>query len=360
MIQQAIAKTADGGSLTSEEAEAVMTEIMDGKATPAQFGAFVTALRLKGETVDEITGFARVMRSKAQPLNLRRDVVDTCGTGGDGSGTFNVSTAAALVVAGAGQPVAKHGNRAASSKCGSADVLAELGVKVDLSAGQVEECIEQANIAFMFAPVFHPAMKFAIGPRREIAIRTVFNILGPLTNPAHPRFQVLGISDPRLIENMARALAGLGAKHALVVHGEGGLDEMSLNGPTIVCELREGWTSRYELSPQDVGLKPAPIEAVLGGDVATNAAILRSILGGEKGARRDIVLLNAGAALYAAEKARKIREGVEMAAHSIDSGAAGEALEQLIAVTNGFPAAEAGVVTPEAEMYPPRFLWDVD
>lgn len=360
MIQEAIAKTTEGRSLTSEEAEAVMTEIMDGQATPAQFGAFVTALRLKGETVDEITAFAEVMRSKAQPLNTRRDVVDTCGTGGDGSGTFNVSTAAALVVAGAGQPVAKHGNRAAGSKCGSADVLTELGVKIDLNAAQVEECIERANIAFMFAPVFHPSMKFAAGPRREISIRTVFNILGPLTNPAHPKFQVLGISDPRLIENMARALARLGATHALVVHGADGLDELSLSGPAVVCELRNGWTTSYELDPEDMGLQRAPLTAIVGGDAAENAEILRAVLDGEPGPRRDIVLLNAGAALYASEKADSVASGIELAAQSIDGGGAKASLERLVAVTNGFPSVELEVVNPEADMYPPRFLWDVD
>jgi anthranilate phosphoribosyltransferase len=360
VIQEAIAKAADGRSLTAQEAEAVMTEIMEGQATPAQFGAFVTALRLKGETVDEITGFASVMRSKAQPLTLGRDVVDTCGTGGDGSGTFNISTAAALVVAGAGQAVAKHGNRAATSKCGSADVLAELGVKVDLTADQVEQCIDQANIAFMFAPVFHPSMRFATGPRREIAIRTVFNILGPLTNPARPRFQVLGISDPRLIENMARALERLGAAHALVVHGAQGLDELGLNGPSIVCELREGWTARYEVSPEGVGLAPAPIDAVVGGDAHENAAILRAVLDGEKGPRRDVVLLNAGAALCAANRTKGIPEGIELAAQSIDNGAAAGALERLIEVTNSFPEPQVEVETPEADIYPPRFLWDVD
>ncbi|HEV3311973.1 MAG TPA: anthranilate phosphoribosyltransferase [Chloroflexota bacterium] len=360
MIQEAIAKVTEGRSLTSEEAAAVMTEMMEGQATPAQFGAFVTALRLKGETVDEITAFAEVMRSKAQPLDTRRDVVDTCGTGGDGSGTFNVSTTAALVVAGAGQPVAKHGNRAASSKCGSADVLTELGVKIDLSASQVEACIEQANIAFMFAPVFHPSMKFAAAPRREISIRTVFNILGPLTNPAHPKFQVLGISDPRLTENMARALARLGASHALVVHGAEGLDELSLSGPASVCELRDGWTTSYELTPESVGLDPAPLSAVVGGDAAENAAILRSVLAGETGPRRDIVLLNAGAALYVSGRAEDIRSGIALAAQSIDDGSASAALDRLVAVTNSFAPSEDEVVTPEAEMYPPRFLWDVD
>jgi anthranilate phosphoribosyltransferase len=360
LIQEAIATITDGRSLTAEDAAAVMTEIMDGQATPAQFGSLVTALRLKGETVDEIIGFARVMRAKAQPLSTSRDVVDTCGTGGDGTGTFNVSTAAALVVAGAGQAVAKHGNRAASSKCGSADVLAELGVRVELSAPEVEECLRQVNIAFMFAPIFHPAMKFATGPRREIAIRTVFNILGPLTNPALPKYQVLGISDPRLIENMARALAHLGAVHALVVHGSGGLDELSLDGPSTVCELRDGWTTSYELAPEDVGLERAPIETVLGGDAVENAAILRSILGGERGPRRDIVLLNSGAALYVSGNVPDIRAGVALAAAAIDSGAARVALDRLIQVTNSFPAPSAEVATPEADMYPPRFLWDMD
>ena len=359
MIQEAIAALAEGKSLSSDDAAAVMTEIMEGDATPAQFGALVTALRVKGETVDEITGFARVMRSKAQKLSTNKDVVDTCGTGGDGSGTFNVSTAAAIVVAGAGQAVAKHGNRAASSKCGSADVLVELGVRIELSAEEVAECIDQADIAFMFAPVFHPSMKFAMAPRREIAIRTVFNILGPLTNPAKPRFQVLGISDPRLIENMARALGRLGATHALVVHGFGGLDELSLAGPSTVCELKDGWSTSYELAPQEVGLEPAPLDAILGGDAAENAAIIQSILDGEQGPRRDIVLLNAGAALYVSGNAPDIARGVKMAAQSIDTGAAATALQRLVDVSNSFPSREV-VVTPQSQMYPPRFLWDVD
>ena len=338
-----------------------MTEIMDGQATPAQFGALVTALHLKGETVEEITAFAQVMRSKAEPLHTDVDVVDTCGTGGDHSGTFNVSTAAAFAVAGAGQAVAKHGNRAASSKCGSADVLLELGVRIELSAAQVEYCIREAGIAFMFAPVFHPSMKFAAGPRREIAIRTVFNILGPLTNPAHPTFQVLGVSDPRLIENMARALSNLGVTRALVVHGFGGLDELSLSGTTDVCELKDGWTNRYPLSPEDAGLPSAPAESVLGGDAADNAKILNEILAGQTGPPRDIVLLNAGAALYVCGKAETIRDGAQLAAHSIDSGDARVALDRLIAVTNGFePEPAADVKTPQEEMYPPRFLWDMD
>ncbi len=359
MIQEAIAKLAEGRSLTSDEATSVMEEIMDGQATAAQFGSLVTALRLKGETVDEITAFARVMRARAKALSTSPDVVDTCGTGGDGSGTFNVSTTAAFVVAGAGQPVAKHGNRAASSKCGSADVLSELGVKIDLTSAQVEECIRRARIAFMFAPVFHPSMKFAAAPRREIAIRTVFNILGPLTNPAHPRYQILGVSDPRLIENMARALANLGAEHALVVHGHDGLDELTLSGPTEICELRDGWTTRYQLTPEDVGLEAVSLEKVRGGDATENASILRMVLRGEKGGPRDIVLLNAGAALFVANKADSIRSGVDLAMRSIDTGSAQDALESLIEVTNSFES-DGEELTPEAEMYPPPFLWDVD
>lgn len=361
MIQEAISKTSDGRSLTSEEARIVMTEIMDGSVTPAQFGALVTALRLKGETVDEISAFAEVMRSRARPLQTRRDLLDTCGTGGDGTGTFNISTAAALVVAGGGQPVAKHGNRAASSKCGSADVLMELGVKIELTAPQVETCIEKAGIAFMFAPSFHPSMKFAAGPRREIAIRTVFNILGPLTNPAHPRFQVLGISDPRLLENMARSLSNLGSKHALVVHGPEGLDELGLNGPNDVCELRDGWTTRYQLSADEVGLGHGSLDEVRGGDSVENAAIIRQVLNGDKGPRRDIVLLNAGAALYASEKASTVKAGIQLAAQSIDSGSARHALETLVTVTNALDSVPSPeVVTPQEEIYPPRFLWDVD
>jgi anthranilate phosphoribosyltransferase len=358
MIQDAIAKVTQGQSLTSEDATAVMDDIMDGRVTPAQFGSFVTALHLKGETVDEITAFASVMRSRAQPLETALQVVDTCGTGGDGIGTFNVSTAAALVVAGAGQPVAKHGNRAASSKCGSADVLTELGVKIDLAAIHVAECIERVGIAFMFAPVFHPSMRFASGPRREIAIRTVFNILGPLTNPARPKYQVLGVSDPRLIENMARALSRLGTVRGMVVHGTGGLDEIALSGPTDICEIKDGWTVHYRLRPEDVGLQGAPIETVIGDDAAANGAILLRVLEGERGPPRDIVVLNAGAALYITGMAETIAAGVQMAQASVDSGAARAKLAALVDVTNAFPAANEPA--PLEDMYPPRFLWDID
>jgi len=335
MIREAIAALGAGRSLTEAEAAAVMEEIMSGEATPAQFGAFVTALRLKGETVDEIAGMARIMREKARRINIEGVLLDTCGTGGDARGTFNVSTAAAFVAAGAGARVAKHGNRAMTSRCGSADVLEALGARIDLSPEQVKACLEETGVGFMFAPSFHPAMKFAAGPRREIGVRTVFNILGPLTNPAGAACQVLGVADPALAETMALVLARLGSRRALVVHGDG-LDEMSISGPTLVCELVEGCVRQYEVTPQEVGLTPCEATSVAGGTPEENAAALRGVLAGRPGPRRDIVLLNAAAGLVACERARALAEGVALAAEAIDSGAARERLERFVAVTNSF------------------------
>lgn len=336
MIREAIERAVSGQDLSRDEAAAVMEEIMTGQATPAQFGALVTALRLKGETVQEIAGFASVMRRLATAVSPRKPVVDTCGTGGDSSGTFNISTTAAFVAAGAGATVAKHGNRSMTSKCGSADVLEALGVNINLSAAQVETCLEEAGIGFMFAQLFHPAMKFAAGPRREIGIRTVFNVLGPLTNPAGARAQVLGVASPALVPRLAEALALLGSHHALVVHGEDGVDEISISAPTLVSEVRDGEIRTYSIQPEDFGFRRAPAESIRGGDASTNATITRAVLSGADGPRRDVVLLNAAAALAASGLADGLAHGVQLAAAAIDSGAAWERLERLAAVSNRF------------------------
>ncbi|MFQ5874006.1 MAG: anthranilate phosphoribosyltransferase [Dehalococcoidia bacterium] len=333
MIREAIDTLVQGQSLSMEQAAAVMEEIMAGEATPAQFGAFVTALRLKGETVEEIAGMARVMRERAVPVEVSGPVVDTCGTGGDGSGSFNISTAAAFVVAGAGLKVAKHGNRSMSSSCGSADVLETLGVKIDLGAQQVQRCLQEVGIGFMFAPIFHPAMKYAAAPRREIGIRTVFNILGPLTNPARAQAQVLGVADGSLTMKMAQVLKLLGCHHALVVHGEDGLDEITLSGRTTVCELKKGRTKSYSINPEDLGFRRTSLKSLRGGSPQENAEILSRILKGKKGRHRDIVLINAAAALVAGEKAETMEQGLELARQAVDSGKAWEKLEGLIAIS---------------------------
>jgi len=330
MIKEAIAALVSGRSLTADDAAQVMEEIMQGEATPAQFGAFVTALRLKGETVDEIVGLARTMRARAIPVVAEGPVVDTCGTGGDGSQTFNISTTAAFIAAGAGLKVAKHGNRAMSSQCGSADVLEALGIKIDLNAEQVQRCLQEIGIGFMFAPAFHPAMKYAAVPRREIGIRTVFNILGPLTNPAGAKAQVLGVADDSLVEKLALALQQLGCKHALVVHGEDGLDEITVSGKTHICELKGGNIVNYNITPEDIGLARADSENLKGGSAKENAVVLRSILSGASGPQRDAVLMNTAAALLAGDKVETLRRGVELAQKTIDSGQALNKLEQLI------------------------------
>jgi len=335
-IREAIARLVERHDLTAEEAEEVMGQVMRGEATPAQIGGFLIALRMKGETVEEIAGFARAMRRHALSVQTRRvPVVDTCGTGGDRSGTFNISTTAAFVVAGAGLPVAKHGNRSVSSHCGSADVLEALGVNLNLSPEAVARCVDEIGIGFLFAPRFHPAMKHAIGPRREMGVRTVFNVLGPLTNPAGAQVQVLGVYDPSLTETLAGVLGSLGCQAAFVVHGADGLDELSTTGPNRVAQLDNGSIRSYVLDPTDFGLPRAPISALRGGDAAENAAIVRSVLQGEPGPRRDVVLLNAAAALVAGGCAADMREGLHLAARSIDSGAALEKLEALIAFTQG-------------------------
>jgi anthranilate phosphoribosyltransferase len=313
-----------------DQAELAMTEIMNGEVTPAQFGAFVTALRIKGETSDEIAGMAKVMRAKAIPVHADATVVDTCGTGGDNAFTFNISTAAAFVVAGAGIKVAKHGNRAASSQCGSADVLEALGVKIELSAEQVERCLKEAGIGFMFAPAFHPAMKYAGPPRREIGIRTVFNILGPLTNPAHAQAQVLGVAESSLTEKMAVVLRLLGCHHALVVHGEDGLDEITIAGKTQVRELEGDRIKMYSVSPEDFGFSRAGLEDIKGSTPGENAASVRRILAGAAGPQRDVVLMNAAAAIVAGGKAKNLQEGARLATQAIDSGRALTALDRLV------------------------------
>jgi anthranilate phosphoribosyltransferase len=330
MIKEAIASLVAGNSLAADEAAQVMEEIMQGEATPAQFGAFVTALRLKGETVDEIVGLARTMRARAVPVIADGLVVDTCGTGGDGSHTFNISTTAAFVAAGAGLKVAKHGNRAMSSQCGSADVLEALGIKIELTAEQVQRCLQEIGIGFMFAPAFHPAMKYAAVPRREIGIRTVFNILGPLTNPAGAKSQVLGVADDSLVEKMALALQNLGCNHALVVHGEDGLDEITVSGKTHICELKGGNIVNYTISPEKIGLKQSSSEALRGGNAKENAELLRNILSGASGPRSDAVLMNSAAVLLAGDKVQTLQKGVELSQKTIESGLALYKLQKLI------------------------------
>ncbi len=338
MIADAIKRLVDGRSLARDEMHEVFGQVMDGRTTDVQKSALLVALRMKGETPEEITGAALAMRERVTPLDLddlRETLVDTCGTGGDGRGSFNISTIAALVAAGAGANVAKHGNRAVSSSCGSADLLAALGVNLDLDAPRMSAVLRRAGIAFLFAPKLHPAMSAVAPVRRELGVRTIFNVLGPLTNPAFARRQVLGVYSERLVETVARVLAALGAVHALVVHSRDGLDEISVSAPTLVCEVRDGEIRTYELTPEEIGVASHPIEAVAGGDVQANAGIARAVLGGASdAARHDIVIANAGAALYVSGAAATIREGVAQARDSIASGRAQGKLEQLIAETN--------------------------
>ena len=334
MIRETIARLVERQDLSSEEAEAVMGEIMHGEATPAQIAAYLMALRLKGETVDEITGSARAMKAHAVKVEAR-ETVDTCGTGGDGLGTFNISTVAALVAAGAGVPVAKHGNRAASSCCGSADLLEALGVRIDLGPQEVARCIDEVGMGFLFAPHFHPAMKHAAPVRREMGVRTIFNIIGPMVNPASPSYQLLGVFSPHLTATLARVLGLLGTRGAMVVHGADGLDELSTTGPNRVSELRGGKVTDSTLDPLEMGLPRARLQDLLGGSVEENCRITLGILEGEKGPRRDAVLLNAAAALYVAGRAKDVEQGLKAAARSIDSGQARKKLERLAAFTQG-------------------------
>ena len=334
MIRDAIAQLVDGKSLDRAQAAQVMEEIMTGEATPAQIGAFTVALRQKGETVDEITGFAGVMRDKSIKVSVDGPVLDTCGTGGDGAGTMNISTAAAFVAAGAGATVAKHGNRAMSSACGSADLLEALGVNINLGAAQVARCLTATGIGFMFAQLFHPAMKYAAGPRREIGVRTVFNFLGPLTNPAGARHQLLGVPDEETAVKLANALNALGSEHALVVTSGDGLDELSTTAESVIYEVQHGAVRSYVVSPRDLGFTTSNLEDIAGGDAKENASIIRSVFDGEMGPRRDVVVLNAGAALCAGDLADSIPAGIALAVDSLDTGRATDRLERLVRLSN--------------------------
>lgn len=334
-IREAIAALTRRVDLTEVDSEAVMNEIMSGAATPAQVAAFLTALRMKGETVAEITGAAKVMRAKADGVKVPPGcILDTCGTGGDQLETFNISTTAAIVAAACGVTVAKHGNRSVSSRSGSADVLAALGVNIEAPKIKVEECLQKAGIGFLFAPLLHQAMKYAVGPRREIGIRTIFNILGPLTNPAMATHQLIGIYDGDLTEPIARVFKNLGTDRAMVVHGEEGLDEISLCGPTRVAELRDGEVKSYRMSPEDFGLKRCSLEDLRGGSPEQCAVIVRKVLGGEKGPKRDVVLLNSAAALYTSGSVESVAAGLQRAEQAIDSGDASTKLDLLVEVSN--------------------------
>lgn len=331
MIQEAIETLVEGNPLTREQAAGAMRDMMRGEANPAQMAGFLVALRIKGETIDEITGLAETMREMATPVRTSRSpLVDTCGTGGDHSGTFNISTAAAFVVAGAGIAVAKHGNRSATSKCGSADVLEVLGVNIEASPETVGKCIDDIGIGFLFARSLHGAMKHVAPVRGELGLRTVFNILGPLTNPAGVCGQVMGVFDASLVEPLVRVLANLGSRHAIVVAGSDGLDELTLAGPSRVAQYVDGKTQSYNVTPEEMGLSRASAEALAGDDAETNAGLLRGVLEGEAGPRRDIVVLNAAAGILAGGNGTDWTEAVEAAARSIDSGAARKKLEALV------------------------------
>ena len=337
MIKEAIARIVVGRSLEQHEAEEVMNEIMQGEATPSQISAFLVGLRMKGETVEEIAGCARAMRAHAYRVATKRSqLVDTCGTGGDVSGTFNISTTTAFVIAGAGLAVAKHGNRSVSSRCGSADVLEASGVRIELAPEEVARCIDEIGIGFLFAPRLHPAMKYAAAPRREMGIRTIFNLLGPLTNPASASIQLLGVYHPDLTETLARVLSLLGTSRALVVHGADGLDELTTTGPCKVTELRDGEIKTFYLEPGQVGLPVASLEQLKGGAVEENARIMSDVLHGKRGPRWDTVLLNAAAALTIAGRANDFKEGLVLAAEAIDTGRAWEKLQQLSQMSQSF------------------------
>ena len=329
-----IGKVATGATLTRDEAAHAFDKMMSGEATPAQMGAFLMALRLRGETVEEITGAVATMRAKMLTVVAPKDAIDVVGTGGDATGSYNISTCAAFIVAGAGAPVAKHGNRALSSKSGAADVLAALGVRIELAPEEISRCIREAGIGFMFAPAHHPAMKH-VGPTRvELGTRTIFNLLGPLSNPAGVKRQMVGVFARPWIEPLANVLGTLGSERAMVVHGSDGLDEITTTGPTFVAELINGKVKTYEIKPEDVGLKRAKPEELRGRDAVHNAEALRGVLAGKPGALRDVALLNAAAALQVADKAKSLKEGLELAAKSVDTGAARKRLERLIEISN--------------------------
>ncbi len=349
MIRAAIAKVVESKDLSEGETIEVMNQIMSGECTPAQIGAFITALRMKGETIEEITGAARVMREHATPirvgkglLDMDRDdinidqetILDVVGTGGDGTNTFNISTTVTFVVSACGVKVAKHGNRSVSSACGSADVLERLGVNLDVPPAMVERCVNEIGVGFLFAPALHGAMKYAIGPRREIGIRTIFNILGPLTNPAGADCQVMGVYHPELVEKLAGVLQRLGCKHGFVVNGCDGMDEITLTGETLVAEVTQAGIATSRITPEQFGLARCDMAALKGGDASINAEIVKAVLKGESGARRDIVLLNASYALVATGKASSPIAGMSLAAEAIDSGRAWQQLERLVALTN--------------------------
>jgi len=351
MISEALHRIADHRqSLAREEARTLMFEILSGRCTDAQIAALLVALHMKGETVEEIVGFAEAIRHAATPLPIHQNstvdvsgterdaLVDTCGTGGDTSGTFNISTATALVVAGTGVRVAKHGNRSVTSKCGSADVMEALGVNINLPPARLAACLEEVGIAFLFAPLMHSAMKYVQPARRELRLRTVFNLLGPLANPAQASAQVVGVYSADLVEKLAEALSMLGVRHAMVVHGSDGLDEITITGPTRIAEVRDGSVHSYEVDPEEFGIHRSSLEDIAGGDAAENASIIRDILSGKKSPRRDVVLLNAAAALVAAGKAIHLTAAVPLAAQSIDSGAAAAKLASLVKFTNASAA----------------------
>jgi anthranilate phosphoribosyltransferase len=344
-VAEAIRTVVEGVHLARAEAESVMEAIMSGAATDAQIASLLTALRMKGETVEELIGFARVIRTKATPVRPRTPVaaalsgteremlVDTCGTGGDAAGTFNISTATAFVLAGAGVRVAKHGNRSVTSLCGSADVVEALGARIDLEPQDVARCIDEVGIGFLYAPLLHSAMRYVMLARREMKIRTVFNLLGPLCNPASAPAQVLGVYSEKLTEIMAQVLCELGSQRALVVHGSDGLDEITITGESKISEVRDGQVRTYYVAPEDFGLERAPIETLRGGDVRRNADIILEILSGGDGPRRDIVLLNAAGGLVAGGKAKALGEGIDLARRSLDSGEARSRLERLVALS---------------------------
>ncbi|MBI4651614.1 anthranilate phosphoribosyltransferase [Candidatus Desantisbacteria bacterium] len=335
MIKESIKKVVERLDLTREEAHSTMLSIMNGEATPAQIASFITALRMKGETIDEITGCAFAMREKSVHIKvIRKTLVDTCGTGGDGGKTFNISTASALVVAGCELTVAKHGNKAVSSECGSADVLEALGVNIKIEPQKVEQCINTIGIGFMFAPSFHSAMKHAVLPRKEIGIRTVFNILGPLTNPAGASAQVVGVYDGDLTEKLCGVLNNLGVNHAFVVHGEDGLDEISICANTKISELKDSMINTYSFNPEDFGIKKVLLSQINGGTPQQNKEIIKSILDGKKGPHRNIVVLNAAFALVAGDAAKDIKNGIKLAEESIDSGNAKRKLDEIVKFSN--------------------------
>jgi anthranilate synthase/phosphoribosyltransferase len=336
VIQSAIKKVVSGNDLTVSEAEKVMDEITSGDASAAQIAAILTAMGLKGESVSEITGFARVMRRKATPVDRPngKPVLDTCGTGGDASGTFNISTAAAFVAAGAGITVAKHGNRSITSRCGSADLLEAIGINIMTTPERMTQALDRVGIAFLFAPKLHGAMKHAVPVRVSMGIRTAFNLLGPLANPAGADYQIIGVFSDEVLDKVAHAMIQLGTRRAMVVHGCDGLDEITMTGPTRVIEVKDGWLKRYNITPGDFGFSTCTAEDLRGGELKTNCEILLSVLEGEKGPKRDVTVLNAAAAIYLGEKSADMHEAVDMAARSIDSGAAMRKMEELIAFTN--------------------------